>query len=175
MYRAGRARTRTPKYAARSLAPCHPPNTSNTHGAAGVARQSFARAWTLSCSSSPEWPRNLTHSHGSQPLSSQSPPASQPARAHTLGQRSNAGRMSRSENPAASSLAGPTLAARGWHPTHEASAGRGRLAADWTLAGEGKSGWGAARLNTLYTVELRGVALRGRHDAGGECSVVPSE
>ena len=35
----------------------------------------------------------------------------------------NAGKVSRSENPAASSLAGPTLAARGWLPACEASAG----------------------------------------------------
>ena len=83
--------------------------------------------------------------------------------------------MTRSENPAASSLAGPTLAARGWHPAREASAGWGRLAADWTFASEGKTGWGAVRLNTLLTADMRDVALWGWHDVGGECSVVPPE
>ena len=31
------------------------------------------------------------------------------------------------------------------------------------------------RLNTLFTVDMRDVALRGWHDVGGECSVVPPE
>ena len=58
---------------------------------------------------------------------------------------------------------------------HKASAGWGRLAADWTFASEGKTGWGAVRLNTLFTVDMRDVALWGWHDVGGECSVVPPE
>merc|ERR1712086_87476 len=49
------------------------------------------------------------------------------------------------------------------------------MAADWTLAHEGKNGWGAVRLNSLLTVDMRDVALRGWHDVGGECSVAPPE
>ena len=49
------------------------------------------------------------------------------------------------------------------------------MAADWTLAHEGKNGWGAVRLNSLFTVDMRDVALRGWHDVGGECSVAPPE
>ena len=72
----------------------------------------------------------------------------------------NAGRTLYSEKPAASSsLADPTLAARGWHSARVALAGWGCVAADWTLAHEGKTGWGAARLNTLCTVDVRDVAL----------------
>ena len=47
MYRAGRARTRTPNVRGSEHCSLPPPNTLNTHGAAGVAYPSFAPVWTL--------------------------------------------------------------------------------------------------------------------------------
>ena len=66
-----------------------------------------------------------------------------------------------------------------WHPAREAlagwSTGWGRVAADWTLshAKGNRMGCSATQL-TLYR-RYAGRRLRGWHDVGGECSVVPPE
>ena len=60
----------------------------------------------------------------------------------------------------------------GWHPTHVALAGWGRIGADWTLACEEKLGGGVAQLDSLYTVRARIVAW---HGGCKECSVALHE